>query len=214
MPSPRFVAEAFLTEAATIAEGTIHTAAVAFGGLAIGMLFGFLFAVLGQLSAVLSGLIVPATVLARSIPVVAFIPVIARLLGFNDLTVVGVAVVITFFPFFALASSGFRALPPGAMDVFSLHSASRRMEMLHLRVPASVPHLLTALRIAAPLSVLGALAAEWLIGSSGLGYLFGRSKTHFAVGEAWSAIIVAMVLSVVAFAIAAAVERRGRERWT
>jgi NitT/TauT family transport system permease protein len=214
MPSPMLVAEAFVTDSATIAAGTIHTATVAVFGLTIGLVCGFLLAVFGQFSEVLSGLIVPATVLARSIPVVALIPVIARLLSFNDLTVVGVAVVITFFPFFGLASSGLRALPPGATDVFRLHSASRRMEMLHLRIPSSVPHLLTALRIAAPLSVLGALAAEWLIGSAGLGFLFGRSKTHFATGEAWSAIIVAMVLSVAAFAIAAAVERRGRERWT
>jgi NitT/TauT family transport system permease protein len=214
MPAPVDVLLSTIENPGRVLAASIHTAAVAFGGLILGVLGGGLLAVLAVLNPLLAGAIVPSLVLARSIPVVAMIPVIARLLGFNDETVLAVAVVITFFPAFALTTSGLRAVPPGTEDLFRLNAASRRTEMLRLRLPAAVPHLLTAIRIAAATSVLGALAAEWLIGTRGLGYLFGQASFRLAPGLAWSAIIMAMLLSVVLFALASAIERRGRERWT
>jgi NitT/TauT family transport system permease protein len=81
-------------------------------------------------------------------------------------------------------------------------------------MPSAVPRLLTALRISAPAAVHSALSAEWLIGTAGLGYLFGQASTRLAQGTAWSAIVVAMVLAVVAFGIAARIEARGRQSWT
>jgi sulfonate transport system permease protein len=213
VPGPLAVERALIGDPGTLAVATLHTAYIALGGVVIGVAGGVVFALLAYWSAVMSGLVVPSTIILRAIPVVAMIPVIARVLGFTDRTVLAVAVIITFFPAFGLAASGLRATPPGSEDLFSVLSASREAEILHLRLPASVPHLLTAIRVSAPNAVLGALAAEWLIGQQGLGNVFGESSIDLVPGLAWGAIVAAIVMSVAAFGLATVIETRGRNRW-
>ena len=61
--------------------------------------------------------------LFSSVPVVALIPVIARLLGYDTSTVLAIVVIITFFPSFVFASSGLRSPPPGSEDLFRVLGA-------------------------------------------------------------------------------------------
>ena len=214
VPRPGQVASALVEEMGTLTTSALHTMGVAIAGVALGMTGGVAIALVAFRSPVLAGVILPATLVARSIPVVALIPVFARLFGFNDATVVAVATVITFFPAFALTVSGLRAVPSGSLDLFRLYSASPNVTVWRLRLPSSVPSVLTAFRIAAPTAILGALAAEWLIGLAGLGHLFGQARNRLSSGLAWSAIFTSIVLSILAYSLAVALEQKGRARWT
>src|SRR4029453_19141107 len=80
------------------------TLMVAVFGLVVGMLAGTGLAVAACFPPFAAGLLNPLTVLFSSVPVVALIPVIARLLGYDTSTVLAIVVIITFFPCFALAS--------------------------------------------------------------------------------------------------------------
>ena len=77
-------------------------------GLVMGMAVGTALAIAAWFSPVASGLLNPLTILFSSVPVVALIPVIARLLGYDTSTVLAIVVIITFFPSFVFASSGLR----------------------------------------------------------------------------------------------------------
>lgn len=182
-------------------------------GLALGMALGTLFAVLTWSSALLSGMLTPAALVVRSVPVVAMIPVIARLLGYGESTVLAVAVVISFFPAFVLVASGLRAVPPGSADVFTVLGARRWSRLRRLALPSAVPNLLVALRISAANCVLAALVAEFLMGTDGLGYLFQQTRNDLNMERAWGAALVATVVSVSAFLAAEHLERRGNARW-
>ena len=133
------------------------TLAVALFGLVMGMLVGTALAVAAWFSAIASGLLNPLTVLFSSVPVVALIPVIARLLGYDTSTVLAIVVIITFFPSFVFASSGLRQPPAGAEDLFRVLGASRLDLLLRLALPSAMPNLAIAFKLAAAHAILALL---------------------------------------------------------
>lgn len=189
------------------------TLAVAVFGLVAGMLVGTGLAIAAWFSPVASGLLNPLTVLFSSVPVVALIPVIARILGYDTSTVLAIVVIITFFSSFVFASSGLRAPPPGSEDLFRVLGASRLSLLWRLALPAAMPNLAVAFKLAAAHAILAAMVAEFLMGTTGLGYLFAKTKSNFQTEQAFGVSIVATVISAAAYLGAGWVERRVRDRY-
>jgi NitT/TauT family transport system permease protein len=214
MPSPASVGSYVAQNPGTYLSQGAHTAEVALAGLLIGVLVGLLVAVAAWMSRSLSALIQPAVLVIPTVPIVVIIPIVASILGFNGWTVVAVAVLLSFFPVFVLATSGLHYRPAGADDVFTALGASRVKRLRHLALPSAVPNLMTAVRISAAACFLGALVAEWLVGTEGLGALFRESRALLQPARAWGAIIVGVVVSVAAYLAAYRAELRGRERWS
>jgi NitT/TauT family transport system permease protein len=190
------------------------TLAVASFGLVAGMTVGAALAIAAWFSPIASGMLNPLAVLFSSVPVVALIPVIARVLGYDTSTVLAIVTIITFFPAFVFASSGLRALPPGSEDLLRVLGASRVSLLVRLALPAAMPNLAIALKLAAAHAILAAMIAEFLMGTTGLGYLFAKTKSDFNTEQAFGASAVATVISAAAFLGAGWVERRVRERYT
>ena len=214
MPTPISVFHALATESVLFLENTAITFAVALLGTAGGMIIGTSLAIVTWLSPLLSGLVSPLAILFSSVPVVAMIPIIARLLGYNVSTEIVIVVIITFFPSFVFASSGLRALPPGSGDLFQVLGASRRATLLHLALPAAMPNLAIAFRLAAAYAILAAMIAEFLMGTSGLGYLFAKTNDEFQTEQAFGTSVIATVISVTAFLLTSYVERRVRTHYS
>ncbi|MDB5896722.1 MAG: transporter-like protein permease [Ramlibacter sp.] len=190
-----------------------HTLGVALLGLVLGMVVGTGAAIAAWSSALLGGLLAPLTLVFSSIPVVAVIPIIARLLGYDTSTVLAVVVIISFFPSFVFTASGLRALPPGSADLFRVLGASRMRTLWRLALPAALPNWMTALRGAAPQAVMAATLAEFLMASSGLGHIFHQAKDELDMARALGASLVVSVMAVVVFLLASAAETRVRAHW-
>ena len=214
MPSPLAVLGDLAGHPGIYLSSVGITLGVAAFGLVAGMAVGTGLAVAAWFSAVASGLLNPLTVLFSSVPVVALIPVIARLLGYDISTVMAIVVIITFFPSFVFASSGLRQPPPGSEDLFRVLGASRRAVLWRLALPAAAPNLAIAFKLAAAHAILAAMIAEFLMGTSGLGYLFAQTKADFQTERAFGTSVVATVISATAFLVAGWVEKRVRERYT
>ena len=213
MPTPVAVLNDLATYPGVYLGNVGSTLLVAAFGLVVGMLVGTGLAVAAWFSPIAAGLLNPLTVLFSSVPVVALIPVIARLLGYDTSTVLAIVVIITFFPSFVFASSGLRSLPPGSEDLFRVLGASRFGVLLRLALPAAMPNLAIAFKLAAAHAILAAMVAEFLMGTSGLGYLFAKTKSDFQTEQAFGASAVATVISAAAFLAAGWVEKRIRERY-
>jgi NitT/TauT family transport system permease protein len=177
------------------------------------MLVGTGLAVAAWFSSIAAGLLNPLTVLFSSVPVVALIPVIARLLGYDTSTVLAIVVIITFFPSFVFASSGLRSPPPGSEDLFRVLGASRLAVLARLALPSAMPNLAIAFKLASAHAILAAMVAEFLMGTTGLGYLFAKTKSDFQTEQAFGASLVATVISAAAFLAGGWVEKKVRERY-
>ena len=214
MPTPLAVVDDLLTHPGVYLANVGITLAVALFGLVAGMVVGTGLVVAAWFSPVAAGLLNPLTVLFSSVPVVALIPVIARLLGYDTSTVLAIVVIITFFPSFVFASSGLRAPPPGSEDLFRVLGASRLDLLRRLALPAAMPNLAIAFKLTSAHAILAAMVAEFLMGTTGLGYLFAKTKSDFQMEQAFGASAVATIISATAFLAAGWVEKRVRERYS
>ena len=192
---------------------TAQTLLLAVAGLTFGMIIGTTLAILTWLSRILAGLLTPLGLIFASVPVVALIPVLARIFGYDIRTVLAIVVIISFFPAFVFTSAGLRALPPGSDDFFRVLGAPTIRRLWFLAIPAAVPEWAVALRLAAANSILAAMVAEFLMGTSGLGHLFHAARADLDMSRALGASSIATVISVVCFLAASGLEKRVRQHW-
>lgn len=214
LPSPQGVLADLLANAADYLPHIGATTVSAMLGLSLGLVLGALCAAACWFTPLLDGVLSPAIVVLRSIPIVATIPIVARLCGYDSSTVLVVTVMLVFFPIFVFCSSGLRAYSAATADLFRTLGCHRRWRIfVLLAMPAAVPHLATALRVAAPTCVLAALVAEFLMGTEGLGYMMLRARSDLMMERSWGAALLATVLSTLMYGIAVRLETHIRLRW-
>ena len=206
-PSPLQAFAQLAGQIRALGPDIVATLTVIAAGLALGMGTGVLLAFTAWFSPVLSGVLTPPTVLLNAIPSIALIPVVGSIFGFNPMAVVVIAALITFFPSFVLTRSGLDAVPPSAPDVMAALGADRVARFRYLALPAALPNMAAALRIGAMLSVLGALTAEWLLGTDGLGYRLALAQQAMDTTQAWNIGMLGVTLSLVIFVLATMLER-------
>ncbi|WP_051172482.1 ABC transporter permease [Microbacterium indicum] len=207
-PRPWAVFADVLTSFGSYLPSTAYTLGVSLVGLLGGTMLGFACAVLVWASAALSGIVTPAALVIRSVPLTAMIPIIARVVGYGDAAVVTSTVLICFFPAFVFTLSGLVAIPDSGRDLFRVLGAGRIQVLARLGVMHALPNLMVSVRITAPAAVLGAMLAEYLMGTEGLGALFSTSQSYSDQERAWGTALVATVVSVLVFTAARGLERR------
>jgi NitT/TauT family transport system permease protein len=214
IPAPAIVLGDIAGHPGDYAPSLAATVAAAASGAILGFGLGIGVAILGWLSPVLGGLLTPVALVIRTVPLLALVPVFARLVGYGDGAVLAVAGFIGFFPAFVWCVTGLRATPPGADDLLTVLGASRLTRLRRLALPAALPNMLVALRLVARSSIEAAVVAEFLVGTRGLGFLLERSRGLFMPERAWGVALLITALAVGAYLAASRVERHSLERWT
>ncbi len=214
VPRPSRVWEDLVDDPGAYLSATGATLLTASIALVIGVVAGALAAVLAARTRFLAGAIVPIVVVMAATPLVALLPLFARVLGYQPSTVRYLAAVWVFFPVFVYTRSGLAAASPQAVDALDAMGAPSGRRFRLLTVPAAVPHLASGVRIAAGSAVIAAVVGESLIGKDGLGVQFSKAYRQLQLPRAFGAAIVIIVVAVVVFAAAGALERAVHRRWT
>jgi len=153
-------------------------------------------------------LVMPIFVGLQSVPKIAIAPLILVWVGAGIGSKMLVVVSIAFFPIVINAMAGFKEVDRGLADVFRSVAATERQMLLRLRLPYAVPYIFAGLRIATTLAVLGAIVAEWLAASNGLGYLVLSGSFNFNTARSFAAIIVLSIIGTVFFNLMSWIEHR------
>ncbi len=178
-------------------------------GFAAGTLLGLLLATVFVHSHLLERAFVPYVIASQTIPIVALAPMIVVYFGANVFSVVVIATYLTFFPVTIAMMRGLRSPDPRALELMRSYAASVRDVYFKVRLPASLPYLFTALKIATTASIVGAIIGE---GPGGIPDGLGRAIINFnqyyitAPERLWAAIIASGVLGIVFFLIVRAAE--------
>jgi NitT/TauT family transport system permease protein len=152
--------------------------------------------------------IFPLAILIKVTPIVAIAPLLTIWFGFGLMPKVFIAALIVFFPIMVNALIGFRSVNPAALALLESLAASRRDVFFKLRLPSSLPFLFAAFRFSIPLSVIGAVVAEWFSGDRGLGSVIYIANNNLDMETAFAGIFTLAVLGVALFLVTAAIERR------
>ena len=115
-------------------------------GLGLGLAVWFVHSQLAERA------LVPYVVASQTVPILAISPIVVNATKAGWLSVALVTAYLTFFPVTIGALRGLRAADPRAFELFRSYAASRRQILMRLRMPASLPYLFAALRIAARIS--------------------------------------------------------------
>ncbi|HEY8986298.1 MAG TPA: ABC transporter permease subunit [Streptomyces sp.] len=206
-PSPAAVLQDLLTHAPAYLPDLLWTVLMSVAGLTLGMALGAFLALAVWSSHLVTGVVTPAALVMRSVPVVALIPIIGHLVGYGQGAALVVTVVISFFPAFVLINSALRSVPRTTADLFTVLGARPLKRLLLLHAPHALGALLVALRTTAPSAVLAAMLSEYLLGQHGLGRLFATSVTYMDTARAWGTALVAIALSVAFSVLAQRLER-------
>ncbi|MDE0545279.1 ABC transporter permease [Microbacterium sp. C7(2022)] len=193
-----------------VSEAALLTLGIAAVGWLIGVAVGFALALVMQRFRLAEWGLLPWIVVSQTVPLIAFAPVVASIGtqidrgGFPWPQWLSVAVIASYLAFFPVAIGALRGLSsPEAIhvDLMRSYDAGYRATLRSLRLPASVPYLLPALRLAAANAVVGVVVAEVSIGMRGG---LGRMLIQFA-GQAssdpaipWAPIFGAVLLGLIA----------------
>ncbi len=214
MPYPQDVLVAIVRERHEYLTALVPTLALSLGGLAAGLTAGGVCAVLVWSSRIVAGVLTPMALLLNSVPVVAMIPVLARVLGYGQTTVFVVTAIICFLPAFVFVGARLAAPPASLGDVYTVLGAGRGVRLRRLLLPHALPGFLVALRVSAPTAVLAVLLGQYLMGAGGLGKMFSTSITYSQNQQAWGVAVVATAVSTGLFFAARAVADRAAARLT
>lgn len=154
--------------------------------------------------------IMPVAVLTNVTPVVSIAPALVVAFGFGMAPRYIVTALITFFPFLVNGLVGMRSVEPGALEILRSLNASRTEILLRLRVPSSLPFLFAAARVCLPLSIVGAVVAEFVSAGTnrGLGSLIATSEAQSSLSPIYAAVWCLAILGIALSVIVVLAERR------
>ena len=196
LPSPVQVVKAFIEEFPMLLEHSIITLAEAFLGLGLGILFGFIMAVLMDQFEVLYQAFYPLIVLTQTIPTVAIAPLLVLWFGYEMTPKVILIVITTFFPIAIGLLNGFKSVDQDSIHLLRAMGAGRWQIFRYIKLPGAMSQFFAGLRISASYAVVGAVISEWLGGFGGLGVYMTRVKKAFSFDKMFAVIFLISMISL------------------
>ena len=129
-------------------------------GLVISVVLGVLLAILMDASPVAEKTLYPVIVASQTIPTTALAPLFVLWFGYTIWSKVLVTVLITFFPITITVFDGFRSAKTDMIDLLRSFGAGKKEIFVKLKIPASLPYFFSAIKMAIPLSIIGAAIGE------------------------------------------------------
>lgn len=208
LPSPSSVLVNLTENFATYLDASLLTLVEALSGLFLGLIAGVLGAtVLGLWPRMERGVMTLA-ILVKSTPLIAIAPLLTIWLGFGILPKIIITALLTFFPVLVNVLSGFRSTDAALLDTFRSWHASRWEVFLNAQAPSALPHLFAALKVTAPLALIGAVVAEWTGASGGLGRTMWLAYANLNLPFLFSAVFMLAAMGILLYTIVVLLERR------
>lgn len=209
LPAPSAIGSAFRENFDRLVGIGWFTTKEALGGFAIGCSLGILVALATARWTVASEALMPFAIAANSVPIIAFAPILNNWFGIdNPLAKMMIVAVIVFFPMMINTVRGLTLVDPAALELMRSYAASEFDILLKLRLPNALPYMFNAFKIAAALSMIGAVVSEFFGGNrSALGVFITQEAAQFRFARAWAAIIIACIVGITFYLIILAVER-------
>ncbi|MGZ5339297.1 MAG: ABC transporter permease [Thermoleophilaceae bacterium] len=176
-------------------------------GLAISLAAGVGFAVAMHLVRPLRDAAYPLLVGSQAIPVVVLAPIFVLAFDYGIGPKLAIVALICFFPITVNLLDGLRSTPPELLKLMRSMGSSRLRTLRSVELPASLPSLFSGLKVAATVSVIGAVFGEWAGADEGLGRLVLLGNNQLQTPRVYAGIVLLTLMAVGVFALVALAER-------
>lgn len=146
----------------------------------------------------------PYTLFFQTVPIVAIAPLLVIWFEAGLTSVSVSAFIVSVFPVIANTLAGMLGTDPALVDLFRLYGASPIERLWKLRLPYALPSIVTGLRVAAGLAVIGTVVGEFLVGTlgeaEGLGVKIVGAMRTGRTDRVFAAVLIASLLGLAMFA--------------
>jgi len=156
----------------------------------------------------LRNLLLPVFSSMYAIPIVILYPIFTAWFGIGSQSKIIFAGVYGFFPVMLSTAAGIRTIDAQLLLAARSMGATVPQQITRVIIPASIPTVLTGLRLGGALTIIGVVVAEMLTSSAGIGYLVTRYRTILDSPRVFGAIVMILLLSILFDVFARAIERR------
>lgn len=200
LPGPGLVARTLVSDFATLAPSWGVTVAITLMALALAVLLGGGLAILFTQSRWVEMSLFPYAVVLQVTPIVAIAPLIFIYVDSKLAGLLICAWIVAFFPVLSNTALGLNSADHNLRDLMTIYRASRWQRLRYLELPSALPYFLGGLRIAGGLSLIGAVVAEFVAGTGGIGsglaWRILESSYRLQIPRLFAALVLIIVTGV------------------
>ncbi len=205
-------ADAALTRR-TLAQAMAQTLATTVPGYIAGLGLGAGLAMVVVLVPMAGRVAMPLAVALRSVPIITTAPLVILLLGRGGAGAISLVAIMVFFPTLIACLHGLAQAPGQIMDVLRCYRAGRWLRLAHVQMPAMLPALMAAARMAVPGSILAVTVVEWLATGRGIGSLMALSASVSDYDMLWACVVAITLVSALLYALVGLIEQHIHARY-
>lgn len=207
LPSPLAIAKELGSNWARLWMHTEATLRLTLLGFAAGASAGVVLAALLHLIPGARAAIAPLLVLSQNVPSIVLGPLLIMWLGTDLAPKLVLIMLICFFPIVVSMLGGLASSDARLVNYMQMIGAGKWRIFRHVELPSAIPALFSGLKISVAYSVTGAVVAEWLGASRGLGYFIRLSSNGFKMTSVFAGIVLIIALCLLMFIVVAGCER-------
>ncbi|HVT91153.1 MAG TPA: ABC transporter permease [Tepidisphaeraceae bacterium] len=211
IPAPTNVIASIFRDWQDLGRAIVETGFASITGFAFSTIIGIAIAVTLSSSVWMQRAFYPYAVFFQTVPIIAVAPLLVIWVGWNW-TVATSAFIVSIFPVIANTLTGLLSTDPALRDLFKLYGANAPATLLKLRLPFALPNILTGLRIAAGLAVIGAIVGEFITGA-GIGGVIQVSSQQQRVDKVFAGLLLASLLGIGLFTLINLISRMALRNW-
>lgn len=207
LPPPSTVFMELWTERAWYLGHAWYTLLTTLAGFALAVVFGVAIAVLLVSSRWFESAVYPLIIALNSVPKVAIAPLFVIWLGTGAEPKISIAFLIAVFAIIVDTVHGLRSVPDDVLDLGRVLKGSRLDFFFKVRLPSALPSILTGMKVAISLALIGAIVGEFVASQRGLGYVILSAQGTFDTPRVFAAIIMLVIMGIALFGALAWLER-------
>ncbi len=177
------------------------------GGFALSVLIGVPLAMLIVASPIVDRSLMPLLVLSQTFPKVAIAPLLIIWFGLGVLPKLLVGFLVAFFPIVISTVVGLRSMEAEMIELAQSMRVSAFKMFWMFRLPNALPNVLAGMKVAIAFAVVGAVIAEWVGSTEGLGYLLLKANADLDTEFLFAILLMLMLIGVVLYYAIEIIER-------
>ncbi len=217
LPGPGLVAQTLVKDAPILLPALGVTLQITLMALAVAVVGGVGLAVLFSLSRWAEMCFYPFAVILQVTPVVSIAPLIFIYVDNRLAGLLLCAWIVAFFPILSNTTLGLNSTDHNLRDLYRIYGATRWQRLRYLQIPTALPYFLGGLRIAGGLSLIGAVVAEYVAGTGGIGsglaFRILEAGYRLNIPRMFAALVLIALTGVVIFAVLSLITHLMLHKW-
>lgn len=207
-PGPLLVFKVIINQFSSLMSNSLYTLYESVLGFLIGFIISILLAIGFQFSNFFKKSLLPFAIATRAIPTIAIAPIVVLWFGTGLSSKIVLSSFIAFFPILVNFMKGLNQVEDEEIELLKTFSATEWQIFYKVRLPYSLPYLFAGLKIATSFAVIGAIIAEFIGASKGIGYLIKSSTYYSETDLTFAGIIIASLIGLIFYWFIEFLERR------